>query len=387
MEKSRPPLFKMILTVALVLVALYGALVATALLAVIGAGLGFTLLFLVVYADFLVTLILLMWAPNMLKRLYYIPIVITLAGAAWLGYTAGYTVYGADVAVLAEHPVDPARYEPFRPASTLARLDHAASLQLLEDLPRLDCATALYPVAAAFVEAIYPTDEYPADDPDGLLCQTGTNRAYDRLIGGEVDLIIAPGPTDEQILAADAAGFELRLTPIGREAFVFFAHADNPVENLTLGEIRGIYSGSISNWREVGGRDEPIRAYQRAEGSGSQTALHTIMGGAAAMTPIRDEAGRTADYHNHPGSIGFTFRSYAVDMVVAGQIKLLGLDGIMPPEEAIRTGHYPVATKFFAVTAGSPNPNIQPFIDWMTSAEGQFLVDQSGYIPLRRDWQ
>ncbi|WP_279401693.1 substrate-binding domain-containing protein [Piscibacillus salipiscarius] len=65
----------------------------------------------------------------------------------------------------------------------------------------------------------------------------------------------------------------LNMTPIGREAFVFFVHADNPVDSLKVEEIQGIYSGNITNWKEVGGEDVEIRAFQRPEGSGSQTML------------------------------------------------------------------------------------------------------------------
>lgn len=386
MAKNRPPVFKMMFTVLFALVALFGAFVAVALLWATGFGAGLIALFALVYVDFVLCAILLAWAPNLLKRLYYIPVVIAVAGAAGLGWGMGRTAYEPTVAVIAEQPPDLRQYKPHSAAPGLARLEGEPSLSLVADLPRLDCAAALYPVMAAFVEAVYPPGDYPFDEPGGLFYQTGEAVAYSRLIKGEVDIILASDPTDAQILAAEAAGVTLRLTPIGKEAFVFFTHSNNPVESLTVTDIRGIYSGHITAWRDVGGRSEAIRAYQRPQNSGSQATLLALMGDVPATQRILEETPegmRTAAYQNYPNALGFAFRWHTQALLQAGEIKLLGLDGLLPTAENIRSGLYPVATKFYAVTAGSDNPNVQPFIDWMTSAEGQTLVEESGYVALR----
>ena len=138
---------------------------------------------------------------------------------------------------------------------------------------RLDGATALYPVYAAFVQAVYPEVwpesgieiEYSPYDIQGstVLC-TGTIEAYERLITGQTDMIFAAAPSQDQLDRAAEQGVELRLTPIGKEAFVFFVNSRNPVTDLTVEEIQGIYSGEITNWSEVGGRRESIRPFQRA---------------------------------------------------------------------------------------------------------------------------
>ncbi|MNL84308.1 hypothetical protein D3C87_2122410 [compost metagenome] len=67
----------------------------------------------------------------------------------------------------------------------------------------------------------------------------------------------------------------------------------------------------------------------------------------------------------------------------SGEIALLAIDGVKPDKESIRSGQYPLATEFYAVTAGSNNPNIQPFLDWMQSAQGQELVEKTGYTSLK----
>ena len=115
-------------------------------------------------------------------------------------------------------------------------------------MPVIDGATALYPIYAAFAQAVYPEKDY---DPYGSeVMSNRTGAAYANLINGKADIIFASGPSKAQIEQAESVGKELKLTPIGKEAFVFFVNSRNPVENLTEDEIKAIYSGEITNWKE-----------------------------------------------------------------------------------------------------------------------------------------
>ena len=115
-------------------------------------------------------------------------------------------------------------------------------------------------------------------------------KVCERLIRGEVDLILFAQPTPAQRAAAEAAGVELKLTPIGREAFVFFVHTDNPVAGPSSTQIRSIYRKRIVNWFELGDLDEAILSLQRPAGSVSQTALELkVMEGAPLPTLLREE--------------------------------------------------------------------------------------------------
>ena len=103
-----------------------------------------------------------------------------------------------------------------------------------------------------------------------------------------VDLIIVTEPSDEEIEMAKKYNIEMLIKPVCYDAFVFITHKDNPVDNLTIEEIQKIYSGQITNWKEVGGNDEKIRAYQREENSGSQTAMEKlVMQGIPSFHQIR----------------------------------------------------------------------------------------------------
>ena len=134
------------------------------------------------------------------------------------------------------------QYEPFSEDTKAVSLEEEPTLRFRqEDLLRLDGATALYPVYASFVQAVYPQGEYPRYDSSrdgyGLVTCSGTVEAYRRLIIGRTDLIFAAAPSQDQLEMARRAAKELHLTPIGREAFVFFVNSRNPVEGLTVEQV------------------------------------------------------------------------------------------------------------------------------------------------------
>lgn len=315
--------------------------------------------------------------------------VIIIAVLASAGHE-GWKAYYNSIPVVSDQEVDMDHYMPFREGSKLAELSEPSALKLTSELPRLDGATALYPLYAAFAQAVYPEQEYSYKDSEVMV--NTTPEAYENLIAGEVDLIFAAAPSEPQKAAARRNGLELKLTPIGREAFVFFVNSDNPVQGLTTEQLLGIYSGEITNWSEVGGENKEIRAFQRPEGSGSQTMLQKIMEGRElAEAPSEDVVSgmggiiqRTADYRNHKNALGFSFLYYATEMVRNGDIRLLEMDGVVPNRETIANGGYPLASEFYAVTAGSDNPNVDKLIEWVLSPQGQELIEKTGYTPVEQ---
>ncbi|MCA0970255.1 substrate-binding domain-containing protein [Halobacillus litoralis] len=285
--------------------------------------------------------------------------------------------------------VDLEAYEPFAGQDKLAQLDQPSTLKLTGELPHLDGATALYPVYSAFTQAVYPEKDYSHQHTgESEVVVTKTNSAYLRLQKGAADLIIAAGPSEQQ---AERLGRTMEKTAIGREAFVFFVHESNPVQNLTIKELKGIYSGRITNWKEVGGSDQEIIAFQRPEGSGSQTGLQNMMGTTPIMEPPMDErvAGmggiieKASTYRNYRNAIGFSYRYFATRMVDENRIKLLEVNGVAPTVETIRSDHYPLTAAFYAITNGTTNPNVEPLIEWMLSPQGQSLIEKTGYVPIQ----
>ncbi|WP_071396549.1 PstS family phosphate ABC transporter substrate-binding protein [Bacillus tuaregi] len=305
-----------------------------------------------------------------------------------VGIYEGYQAYVKSLEVVSTQDVNLSEYQPFVEGTKAVALDEASTLKFQDNLPLLDGATALYPVYSAFVQAVYPEKDYPLGESEVVSSQTGY--AFDRLLKGEVDIIFIAHPSEEQMKSAEQQGIDLNLTPIGREAFVFFVHSENPVEKLTVEQIQGIYSGKITNWHEVSGKDEEIRAFQRPEGSGSQSALIKVMDGVPLMNPpskdIVSAMGgiitETTNYQNRTNAIGYSFRHFSQNMVSNGKIKNIAIEGIQPTKENIQNKTYPLVDQFYAITAGSENPNIEPFINWMLSEQGQELVERTGYVPV-----
>ena len=362
---------------------------------------GFCLLFMVAFAgtgDFypivvlisvFLLLVLIMFQMFLLKKSKYMK-------RAWIGFFSlllvscgiheGRNAYDRNILRIQENAVDLNLYAPFVDKTKAASLAETSTLKLESDLPRLDGATALYPLYAAFAQAVYPQKMYSLYKSE-VACNN-TVSAYKSLIDREVDIIFVAPPSKAQLEMAAEAEVAFRYTPIGKEAFVFFVNARNPVESLSVEQLQGIYSGEITNWKEVGGKNEPIRAFQRNENSGSQTAFRYFMEGKEIMTPPQNDIVRamapiishTADYTNYSNAIGFSFRFYANEMVGNKGIRLLKINGIYPATETIKDNTYPLASQFFAVSlADNDKANVLELLEWITSEQGQYLVEKTGY--------
>lgn len=207
-----------------------------------------------------------------------------------------------------------------------------------------------------------------------------------------VDIIIATEPSEDELAIAKEFNVKLVYEPVCYDAFVFITHRDNPVESLTLDEVRGIYSGAIANWSEVGGEDAPITAYQREENSGSQTAmLNLVMGDTPMLDPrtITIAKGMSglidavAEYQNDAASIGYTYKYYIDTLYMNENIKILQINDVAANEETIQTGRYPLTASYYGVIRGGEEAATGGlFLKWMLSPEGQACISQAGYVPL-----
>ena len=284
----------------------------------------------------------------------------------------------------------------------LAVLDHEASLKIDDParMPVLDGAEACYPLYAAAAKAVYTDigkleDEYrKKEDPyenGKIVTFTNTLRAYDRLISHQADIVIAARPSAGQKDIARNAIEQIRTVPIAQEAFVFFVEEDNPVEDLSAEQIRQIYSGEITNWKEVGGKDQKITAFQRPEDSGSQVMMKYFMGDTPLMKPKTFEMvsamggviEQVAQYHNEAGALGYTFRYFLTGLQQEKHVKILKIDGIEPTAETIRNGQYPAIANVVAATlVSNDDPDVRAMIDFFLSPDGQQLAEKTGYAAL-----
>lgn len=286
---------------------------------------------------------------------------------------------------------DLSAYAPFFEGSKTVKLGEESTLALKSPFPRLDGATALYPVYAALAEAVYDKDYFL---PSLVQC-TNTRGAYNAIMSGERDIVFVAIASKEQLAQARGAGKDLQFTPIGREAFVFLVGKYNPVENLSYQQIRNIYSGKTANWGAFGWPDGGgIIAFQRPEGSGSQTGLQNIMGELPIQTPqpLPDASligtnrlmkQISVRWQGAQPALGYSYRYYATTMYANQEAKLLSINWVEPSIENIRNGEYPFIVDFYAVTAGEPEGNSKLFIDWILSPQGQKIIEKTGYTPIK----
>ena len=263
------------------------------------------------------------------------------------------------------------------PSAAMVRKAFADSPR--EDLPVLDGAAALLPVYSAFFHALYPEDtavfEGGKYTEESVMQYRNTLRGYKAIVDGTADVFFSAGPSAEQKAYAEEKGVELEYVPIGREAFVFLVNKENPVDSLTVKEIRDIYTGRINNWKELGGPNRIIAPTQRLQGSGSQTAMQAFMKGEAMKPEFFGFLG---------GSIGFSFRYYVEGIVGNTGVKMISLNGVYPSVENIQNGSYPVIAEFYAIyRKGEETENIRLLLDYILSREGQQIIEESGYTRIQ----
>ena len=284
--------------------------------------------------------------------------------------------------------IDVGSYLPHEDSSKLPKME--SSLKLTDHLPVLDGAAALVPVYAAVIENVYPVgcvtyeggrfsaDNYYGENfaADSAMQYKNTVRGYQAIVDGTTDILFCAGPSAEQMRYAEEKGVELVYVPVGLEAFVFFVNEQNPVDNLTVEQIRKIYACDYTNWSEVGGPNRIINPVTRLEGSGSQTAFESVMGG--------QKIGKKSPLAITGASIGFSFRYYMDGIVGNDTVKMISLNGVYPSAENIQNRTYPIVTQFYAIyRKDNDNPNIPILIEWLLSDEGQRLIEETGYVRIK----
>ncbi len=301
--------------------------------------------------------------------------------------------------------IDLRPYDVTNEDNILVTLNESAAFTITEpqEMPIMDGAEAAYPVYSAFANACYTNIAEIQEKAQESKSDTvmpiqfkNTIYAYEKLLSGDIDIFFGARPSEAQLQMAEEAGVELKLTPIGKEAFVFFVNENNPVDALSSEQLRDIYSGRITNWRKTGGKNQKILAFQRPENSGSQTMMEYFMGDTPLKKPLQAESEmsmggvvrETAAYENSASALGYSFRYYTTIMMtnsgedVAG-IKLLAVDGVYPDTETIRSGEYPYTTQLYAITTTdrmNAKSTIEPFLEWMIGPQGQQIVSDTGYV-------
>lgn len=372
---------KIILTVLVLIASGYAAIIGGMILISEGIHQVFAYIGMLVIPSLFLPLI---WLKKRKKFLiiWLVPAVIYFVS---LGVHYGLEKYDQSITINTAPNINVHEYLPFREDSKIVKID-SETLKLTDDLPVIDGAAAFFPVYSAFVNAVYPetTELY-----DGVFEYNNTPGGYQLLAEKGIDLFLGVYPSEEQKAYAEECDTTFVYTPVGTEAFVFFVHKDNPIDNLTTEQIKGIYSGEITNWKQVGGKNEETAAFQRNEGSGSQSMLQRFMGDTPIMeaptemvnTMMSGIIEQVSSYRSKSNSIGFSFRYYVEGIIQNPDIKVLSVDGVAPTAENIRNGSYPIVTPMYAVTyEENTNENVDLLLQWILSEEGQYIIEETGYV-------
>lgn len=261
----------------------------------------------------------------------------------------------------------------------------------IENYPVFDGSTATKPLVTGLTSLLLGIDRDSADDMFGF---HKTDEAYNYLERGEADILVVAEGCKEVMDKLEARSFWYEMEPIANEGLVFVVNANNPVDSLTIDQVKKIYTGEITNWSQVGGEVLEIKAFQRNEESGSQVMMRKcVMNDCEMMEAptelIPAEMGELIDavagYDNSGNALGYTVYYYADSMKMADGLKILKIDGIEPNNETIGSKEYPFTNPYYCViskAAGENSPQ-RLIYDWFVTEEGQKLVEMEGYIPYK----
>jgi phosphate transport system substrate-binding protein len=262
----------------------------------------------------------------------------------------------------------------------------------IETYPKVDGSTVTIPLSEAVAATL---TQHTIEAVRPYIMHYKTHQAYLNLIEKEAELIFVTAPSEEELALAEAEGVAFEIVPIVSEAFVFLTHVDNPVKGLTGQNIQDIYTGKVTRWNELGGIDEAIIPYQRPVNSGSQTGfLDLVMKGLTPMQAPKElvtaEMGQlidaVANYENSASALGYSYFYFVEDMWGNDNVKLLEVDGVYPDHETISSGEYPFTTAYYAVIReDSPKDSgARQIIEWILSEDGQALMEESGYVKIKK---
>ena len=239
---------------------------------------------------------------------------------------------------------------------------------------------------------------YQSEHPDVRISVTGggSGTGIAALINGTVDIANASRQIKtEEIEEAQSNGVDPVEFVISRDAIAVIVNPENPVNELTLQQISDIYSGKITNWREVGGEDRPIVRLSRETNSGThvyflETVLRlgekdnkTLFSRDALLLPSSE--GIIAEVRQNPNALGYDGLGYVPhDLKMIAIAEQPGGEYVLPSIETVNNATYPIARDLYMYTAGEPTGIVRTYLEWiMTSDEAQGIVKELGFVPIK----
>jgi phosphate transport system substrate-binding protein len=223
----------------------------------------------------------------------------------------------------------------------------------------------------------------------------GTGTGVAAMVNGTVDIANASRDMKpEEIASAKSNGITPEEITVARDAIAIVVNPSNPVNALTLQQLSDIYTGKITNWRQVGGENRPIVLLSRECNSGTYVYFleNVIRLGNAKSTLLfspdtllmPSSEGISAEVRQNPNSLGYDGLGYVTpDQKVLAIAKDNNSPHVMPSVQTVNDGTYPISRPLYMYTAGAPAGHIKEYIGWIMS-DGQNLVSKLGFVPLQK---
>jgi phosphate transport system substrate-binding protein len=218
----------------------------------------------------------------------------------------------------------------------------------------------------------------------------GSGTGIAAMINGGTDICEASRPMKdkEKEMVRQRRGKDVSEIPVALDGVAVYVPASSPIQSLTLAQLRAIYTGAVTNWREVGGKDQRIVAYSRENNSGTYVffkehvlnnedfgrEIQTLPGTAAVVNAVSKD----------PASLGYGGIAYASGIRAIAVKMSESAEAIIPSMETVDNGKYPLSRQLFFYTVGTPEGEIKAFIDWVLQPEGQKICEAVGFYPLVR---
>lgn len=254
--------------------------------------------------------------------------------------------------------------------------------------PKVDGSTACIPLAESLISVMTGCSQ---EEAESIVDLSSTDPSFRALANGDADFLLAYEPSESIIDELDPFT-KMDMIPIAMDALVFIVNEANPVRSISIEDIQGIYTGRIKNWKELGGNDIPIVAFQRPDYSGGQALMRKLcMKNLPMMEPAEGTVSESmsdiiqdvASYRDDGGAIGYSVYYFAQNMFTMPGIRFIEVECSMPSTESINYMSYPLVTPIYAVLPkGRYNPYAQAIVAWLKDEVGQQFLLSCGYVPL-----
>jgi phosphate transport system substrate-binding protein len=233
-------------------------------------------------------------------------------------------------------------------------------------------------------------EAYMESHPGAVIQVTGggSGTGIAALINGTTDVCMASRPMkdDEKKKLRDryqTMGIEI---PVAKDGLTIYVHENSPIRELSIPQLRQIYTGAVTDWKQVGGEAGRITLYGRENSSGTYVYFkdHVLLGKdyASSCQTLPGTAAVVNAVAKDPRGIGYGGAAYARGVREVAVRKDPKLPAVAPAAATVQDGTYPISRNLFFYTRTRPAGDVKKFVDWILSAEGQAITTKVGYFPV-----